>query len=694
MREYETKYIRNLGLVGHGASGKTSLAEAFLFSSGVTTRMGRIEDGSTKSDHDPEEIQRQISISSSLLHCEWKDYKLNIIDTPGYMDFMGEVKGALRALDSAVVILDGVSGVEVGTEKVWNFIEEYQISCFFFVNKIGKEHVDFDRSCQMIFERFGNRAIPIQFPVNQGVGVNTIADLVNMKLLVYSDSKGHAQEKEIPGELRQKAEELRQKIIDVVAESDDQLLEKYLEEGELSQEDLITGLRNGVINRKIFPILCGDAISNIGTNTLLDAICDYLPSPADMPSQSGKRADSNQEVSVAPKTDGPLVALVFKTISEAHMGELSYARIYSGLLRSGEDVLNSTRSSVERVGQIYFLNGKDRQEIGNVVAGDIAVLVKLKDTHTGDTLCDRRSPVVLAGADFPKPIIQIAVEPKAKGDEDKISMGLARLHEEDQTFIFETNPELKQTIVSGQGELHLEVVVKKLKSRFGVDVDLTTPRIPYRETIMGNVEAHHRYKKQSGGRGQYGEVYIRLEPLARGSGYEFVDAITGGAIPGKFIPAVEKGVVDAMEGGVLAGYRVVDVKVSLYDGTFHTVDSSELAFKLAGSMAFKKGFMEAKPILLEPIYDVEVVVPEEYMGDVIGDLSSRRGKILGMEADGYFQNIKAKVPLAELHKYSTSLRSLTQGRGGHTREFSHFEQVPHEIAEKIIAESGHKKEEE
>ncbi|MCD6333864.1 MAG: elongation factor G [Candidatus Latescibacteria bacterium] len=694
MKEYEPSQIRNIALIGHGDSGKTTLTEALLLSAGETTRMGSVEDGSTHSDYSPDEIERGISLAASMLHCTWRGHKLNIIDTPGYTDFTGETKGAMRAVDNAVVVLRSIEGVEVGTEQVWKYAADYELPRLLFVNKLRKEHANFHRVYEMIVQRFGQEAIPFQIPVDAGEQFESVIDLVRMKKLVYEVSgKGKpVREEEIPAELSEQAEAGREKLIEAAAESDDALLEKYLEEGELSDEELIAGLRAGVLAKSIFPVFCGDSLTNVGVDRLMDAMCSYLATPSDIPTVAGKQPDTGETVQIETIPAAPLSALVFKTVSEPHVGELSFFRVYSGTLRSGADVLNTTKAKREHIGQIYFLNGKERHEIGTVPAGDMGALVKLKDTHTGDTLCDRAKPIRLPGIDFPKPVIRVAVEPKAKGDEEKISAGLAHIHEEDPTFVFNVDGELKQTIISGQGELHLEVVVGKLKNKFGVDVELIKPKIPYRETILGTSETRHKYKKQSGGRGQYGEVYLRLEPLPRGSGFEFVDAITGGAIPGKFIPAVEKGLAERIAAGVLAHCPVVDVKVTLYDGSFHTVDSSEMAFKLAASMAFKTGFLEAKPVLLEPIYHVEVTVPEEYMGDVMGDLSSRRGKIQGMEPSGHFQIVRAQVPLSELYRYSTTLRSLTQGRGIHSREFSHYEQVPHEVAEKVIEAANSEKE--
>ncbi|MBI4530529.1 MAG: elongation factor G, partial [Candidatus Latescibacteria bacterium] len=491
-------------------------------------------------------------------------------------------------------------------------------------------------------------------------------------------------------------ETYRERLVETAAEADEELLEKYFDKGELTEDELIRGIRAGVLVGRIFPVLCGDALRGIGIQAMLDAFIHYAPSPAERPAVVCHDPTTQQRVDVESDTEAPFLARVFKTISESHVGEMSLLRVYAGVLRSGMDVVNATREGAERVGQIYLLNGEERHEVGSVRAGDIGALVKMKDTHTGDTLCDRRRVIICPPIAFPDPVIRMAILPKSKGDEDKISQGLSRLHEEDPSFIAQYDPEIKQTIIAGQGELHLDVIIEKLKKKFAVDVNAIKPRIPYRETIRGSADGHHRHKKQTGGHGQFGEVRITIEPLLPGMGFEFVDAITGGAIPAKFIPPVEKGIVEAMKRGVLAGYPVIDVKVTLSDGSFHSVDSSDLSFQIAGSMAFQRAFMEAKPILLEPIYHIEVRVPEECMGDVIGDLTGRGGKILGMEADRHFQVVRAEVPLAKLDAegvaYSTAIRSMTQGRGLHTRRFSHYEQVPHDRSEKVIAEA--KKEQE
>ncbi|MFQ5602532.1 MAG: elongation factor G [bacterium] len=685
MKEFNPSNIRNCAIIGHATVGKTMLAEAMLFSAGEVSRLGTVDDGTTTSDYNADEINRKISINTSLLHCSWKNCKINILDTPGYSDFIGEVKGTLRVTELGIVVINSVAGVEVGTESVWKIASDYGISRLIFLNRLDKEHADFDKSLSSAQERFGNNVVPVHLPVHAGENFDSFVDIMKMELVKYEkNGSGKYATSEIPAELKSKAEGMREKLIEMAAENDDQLMEKYFEEGTLSNEEIKIGLKSGIANQSIFPMLCGAGLLNIGLHHLNDFIVEYGPSPADFPAVKARKPNSSEEITRECQEDAPLSALVFKTVSETHVGELSFFRVVSGKMLSGSEVLNTSRGVSEKIGQIFIMNGKNRKEIGVVNAGDIAATVKLRDTHTGNTLSDKKDPVVLPDIEFPAPVIRIAVEPKSKGDEDKISNGLHTLHEQDPTFITEYDAELRQTIISGQGEVHLDIVVKRLKEKFGVDVNLVEPKIPYRETIKGRAQLQSKYKKQSGGRGQYGDVWLKLEPLERGAGFEFVDSIVGGVIPSKYIPAVEKGVREAMEEGVIAGYRVTDIKVTLYDGSYHNVDSSDMAFKIAGSMAFKKAFKEAKPILLEPIYDVEVVVPEDFMGDVMGDLSSRRGKILGMDAEGPFQVIKAKVPLAELYRYSTSLRSLTQGRGIHRRKMSHYEEVPNDVTQKII----------
>jgi elongation factor G len=691
VKDFKIDQIRNIGVVGHGGVGKTSLVEAMLYAGKVTTRLGRIDDGTSLSDYTDDEIQRKISIGASLLHLEWKNHKINIVDLPGYQDFTGEVVGGLRVTETALILLSAQAGVEVGSEQVWNIAENYKLARMFFINRMEKEHANFEKVVKEAKEGFGQKVVPIQIPIGEGLNFKGIVDLVKMRAL-YFDADGKLREDIIPPELEPIAKEYQEKLMESVAETDDALLEKFFDKGSLSAEEVIAGLRKGAVERKIYPLGCGSALGNIGVTALLDSIVAYLPSPSDFIQIEGKVPGSEKEKMVKISPDNSLCAFAFKTVSEPHVGELTFLKVYSGKLQSGMDVYNSTRDLTERIGQIYALNGRERREIGIVNAGDIAAVVKLKNTKTGDTFCDKKDPVVLSPVEFPKPVINMGIRPKNRGDEEKIANGFAKLREEDPTFIMVVDPDIRQTIIYGQGELHLEVMIDRLKRRFGVEAELEKPRIPYRETINAKAEAQGKYKRQSGGRGQYGDVWLRLEPLPRGTGFEFENDIVGGVVPSKYIPAVEKGVAEAMQEGILAGYKVVDARVTIYDGTYHEVDSSDMAFKIAGSMGFKNAAAKAKPVMLEPIYNLEVIVPEEYMGDVMGDLSSRRGRILGMDREGNFQKIKASAPLAELYKYSTSLRSMTQGRGLHRREFSHYEEIPREIAEKLIKEAQQEKE--
>ena len=687
MNNYTPDKIRNIALVGHSGSGKTSLAEAMLFSVGVTNRLGSVDEGNTVSDFTDSEVSRKISISTSMLHCDWKSTKINILDAPGYADFIGDAKATLWAVDNAVTLVNAANGVEIGTDKAFGFAGEFNRSTLFFVNHMDKEFADFDSTLSGLQEHFGVGAVPFQLPVNSGDGFNQIVDVLQMKLFTYAaDGSGKAEASDVPAELQDQVERIREQIIEGAAESEEELTEKYLEEDGLSDEDIARGLKIGIVNRTLFPVLCGAASKNIGTDLLMDFVVNQMPGPEEAVLPVVHKGGEDEGMQLTPTSDGPLAAVVFKTISET-VGDLSFLRVFLGTVKSGDDVHNASRKANERIGQIYSLNGQKRDEMDEIPAGDIGALIKLKDTHTGNTICNRNNALVVAPVEFPHPLIRVALQPKSRGDEDKISTGLHSIHEEDPSFLSRYDPELRQIIAEGQGELHLDVVFQKLRGKFGVEVNVVEPRIPYRETILGRAEGHHRHKKQTGGRGQFGEAYLRIEPKSRGEGFEFDDAVVGGSIPSKYIPAVEKGIVETLERGVLANYRVVDVKVTVYDGSFHPVDSSDMAFKMAGALGFQKAFLGARPILLEPIYQVRVVIPDEYMGDVMGDLNSRRGRIQGMDPEGNFQVIRAEVPLAELYKYSTSLRSMTQGTGDYTMEFSHYEQVPGDIAQKVIEAS-------
>lgn len=694
-KEYTIEKIRNVALIGHGGSGKTTLTESLLFVSGATTRMGRVDDGSTISDYHPDEIERKISINTSLLFTEWQGTKINILDTPGYSDFIGEVIGALRVTDLAIVLTKAVEGVEVGTEIVWEYAKTHNTPALLVVNRLDNENAEFDRVVAMAKERFGHDVVIAQFPVNAGLPFDTVVDVLRMKLLKFQrDGSGKFTETEIPAELKEKADQLHEELIEKVAETNEELMNKFFEAGTLEGEDLENGLKLALSQRKIFPVFCASSVLGIGVAPLLQFIVQYCPSPKD---RGPVKAFTNEttETLVDPVSTSEPSLFVFKTVSEEHVGEFSFFRVYSGTITPGLDLLNQSNRKPERLGQIFVMRGKERIEVPKLYAGDMGAVVKLKDTHTNNTLSSAALPVSYPPITFPEPVIRMAIKSKAKGDEDKIANGLHALHEEDPTFVVTVDGKLNQTLIAGQGELHLLIVTKRLKQRFGVEVDLVEPKIPYKEALRAVVpDAEYKHKKQTGGRGQYGHVHLKLEPLPRGKGFEFVDAVVGGVVPGRFIPAVEKGVLETMQKGVLAGYEVVDVRVTIFDGTYHSVDSDEHSFKIAGSMAFKKGFLEGKPVLLEPINEVEVIVPEEYMGDVMGDLSSRRGKIQGMEAEGHFQKIKALVPMSELHKYSTVLRSMTQGRGMYRTKFSHYDEMPKELADKVIEASEKAKEEE
>ena len=695
MKEYSVSSIRNIGLVGHGGVGKTTLAEALLFTMGETNRLGSVDDGTTVSDYHHDEIERKISIGTSMLHGEWKDKKINVLDIPGYSDFMGGAKGALRVMDLAVIVVSAVDGIEVGTEQVWEITNEYHRPRLFFINNVEHENSDFDKVLADLVDHYGNNLVAVQFPVNKGEGFNQFVDVLKMKLVKMNDGgKGKHTLSEIPAELKEKADELRTKLVEAAAESDEDLMEAFFENDTLTEEQLVRGLRKGLLTQGITPVLCGSAGRNFGADQLLDFVATYGPAPSDFEGVVSHPKNSDEEVIRMPDPSEPLCAFVFKTLSEAHVGELSLIRVYSGQLSTGDEVYNATQNTTERIGQIYLLNGKNKKDAGSLKAGDMGALVKLKKTTTSDTLCDKKEIVELPRLAFPEPVISVAVSPKSRGDEDKISTGLHILHNEDPSFTVYNDPELHQTIISGQGDLHLKVVIDRLKERWGVEVSEDRPKIPYRETISGKSDDKYRHKKQTGGAGQFAEVWMRLAPKQRSEGFEFVNEIKGGSISAVFIPAVEKGVKMAMEKGPVAGYRVVDVQVSLYDGKEHPVDSKEIAFQSAGRECFRSMMLKAKPILLEPIYDVEVTVPEDAMGDVMGDLSGRRGKIMGMDAKGNFQIIKAKVPQAELDQYATTLRSITSGRGIYSRTFSHYEQVPRDQEAKIIEDAKKEKEEE
>ena len=692
MKEYQAIDIRNFSLVGHGSSGKTMLSEAMLACSGVISRLGSIDAGSTVSDYHVQEHERQISIFTSLLHAEWEGKKFNIIDTPGYLDFLGESLGALRVSDFALVLINAASGVEVGTDQVWGYADQYNLPRFLVVNHLDKENIDFTQVLEKLKERFGKKVLPLTFPVNPGAGFNKVVDLLTKKAMAYKgDGSKDFSEETVPEELKGKIDQIYQEVVECVAESDDALLEKFFEEGDLSEKEMLAGLALAIEKQSIIPLFSVSAENNVGVSQLMNFIAKYAPSPLSQSKVKGLD-DKGSEVEISLSDQEPVI-YIFKTLNEAHIGEMSFFRLYSGSVSTGLDLYNSTKKASERVGQIYVSNGSNRESVKSLVAGEIGTMVKLRNTHTGNTLCSSKKIIELPQVEYPKPNIHGALKLKSKGEEDKMAAGLSTLHDEDPTFIYKVDPELHQTVISGQGELHLQVISARLKNRFNVEIDLVEPKIPYRETITAKGEGKYRHKKQSGGAGQFAEVWMRIEPKPRNTGVEFTESLVGQNVDRVFVPSVEKGVNKACEEGIIAGYRVVDVKIDFYDGKQHPVDSKDVAFQTAGKYAFREAFAACKPCLLEPICKIEVKVPEECMGDVMGDISSRRGKILGMDSVGNLQIIKAEVPQAELYHYSITLRSMTGGRGIHSEEFSHYNQMPKELEAKVIEEHKKVKEE-
>ena len=688
MKRPETAKIRNIALVAHGTAGKTTLTEALLFCAGATTRLGRVDDGTTTTDFDEDEIRRKISISTALAWAEWKGHKLNLVDTPGFAAFLTDARNTLRVVDGAVVVVGATDGVKVQTEKVWSTAASLELPRAVYLSKMDRERADFARAVEDVRKHLSASAVPVQVPIGQEAGFVGVVDLVRMRALRFTpDGNGKPTEEEVPAAVRELAEGRRAALVEAVAEADDRLLEKYLESGELSESEVREGLLRGIREQKLFPILCGAPARNIGVTPLLDLVVEAFPSPLDRPPVTGTDAKGNA-VRCEAKDGGPLTALVFKTIADPFAGKVTMFRIYSGTMTSDSSVLNVGKGAKERIGQLLLLRGKQQTTTEALGAGDFGAVVKLKETGTGDTLSDEKAPVRLPGITFPAPVISFAVEPKAKGDEDKMSAAFTRLREEDPTIQIRYDPQTKETVVSGMGRAHVEILAERLKRKFGVEVTLKTPRVPYKETIKARVrEVQGRHKKQTGGRGQFGDCWIHMEPMPRGGGFEFSNQIVGGSIPRNFIPAVEKGIVEAMERGAIAGCQVVDLKVILYDGSSHSVDSSEMAFKLAGRLAFRKAMTQAKPTLLEPIMTVEVTAPGECMGDIVGDLNSKRGRVLGIDAKGRNQAVKAKVPLSEMLEFDPRLRSITGDRGDYSIEFSHYEEVPAHIQEKIVAEA-------
>lgn len=678
---------RNIGIMAHIDAGKTTTTERILYYTGVNYKIGEVHDGAATMDWMEQERERGITITSATTQCFWKDYVVNIIDTPGHVDFTIEVERSLKVLDGAVGVFCAVAGVQPQSETVWRQADKYKVPRVAFVNKMDRTGADFYRVLEMMNDRLGATPVAIQIPIGAEDKFQGVVDLIEMKGYIWDvegDFGMKYKEVEIPADLKDKAAEYRAKMIETAVEADEELMERYLEGGEITNEEIKSALRKGTCALQFNPVLCGTAFKYKGIQKLLDAVVEYLPSPLDIPAITGINPETNQEETREASDDIPFSALAFKIMTDPYMGQLAYFRVYSGVFEAGNYVLNSTKDKKERIGRLLKMHSNKREEIKEIRAGDICATVGLKFTTTGDTLCDEKSPIILEAMEFPEPVISIAIEPKTKADQDKLSVALGKLASEDPSFRVRVDEETGQTVISGMGELHLEIIVDRLKREFKVEANIGNPQVAYRETFRKAVKTEGKYIKQSGGKGNYGHCWLEMTPLEPGSGFEFENKIVGGAIPKEYIPAIEKGVTEAMENGIVAGYPVVDFKVTVFDGSFHEVDSNEMAFKIAASMAFKDGMKQASPVLLEPIMKVEVVTPDEYMGDVMGDLSSRRGRIEGMNVQGNAQVINAMVPLKQMFGYSTELRSITQGRATYTMQFDHYEQVPANIAEEII----------
>lgn len=697
MKRVEPSQIRNIGTFGHGSEGKTSLVEAILFNAGENTRLGRVDEGTSVMDFEPEEVNRKITISASLAHFDWSKHSFHVLDTPGFSNFISEARTSMRVVDGAVIVIAGNSGVKVQTETVWGYADEFGVPRFLFVSKMDTERGDYFRVIDDVKKNFPSPSpVAVQVPIGSESTFKGVVDLIQRKAYVFRpDGSGQFDLQEVPAEIKEAVERQREKMIETVVEMDDQLMERYLETGEITNEEIMRCLRRGTLEGKLAPAFCGSTTKNIGIQPLLDAMISCFPSPVERGPARGKHPKTGEPEARNPKEEEPFSAFVFKTIADPFAGKLNLFRVYSGSASADSTVYNSKKDVKERIGQIFLLGGKKQKPVGFAGVGDIVAVAKLKETGTGDTFCDEKKPIIFEETKPPLPMVSYALTPKSRGDEEKITASLARIHEEDPTMMVGRDEQTGEVLLSGVGQTHVEVIVEKLKRKFGVEVLLNVPKVPYRETIRGSkTGVIYRHKKQTGGRGQFAEVHFDVSALPRGGGFEFDNGLTGMNVPRNFVPAVEKGVVEAMQTGVLAGYPVVDVKVRFYDGKSHEVDSSEMAFKLAAIMAFKKGAQEANPVLLEPVMKVEVTVPEEYIGDVIGDLNSRRGRVLGVESKGNHQVVLANVPMSEMLKYMPDLNSKTGGRGTFTMEYSHYEEVPAQLSEKIIALAKKEKEKE
>jgi len=685
MKDYTVDKLRNVCLMSHGGAGKTTLTEAMLFNTKVLDRLGKVNDGNTTTDYDPEEIKRKITINTAIAPCEWKDYKINVIDTPGYFDFVGEVKQGIRVSDGAVILLSAKSGVEVGTEKSWDYAKEMGIPMFFFIGKMDEENANFNESLNQLINTFGKSVIPFQLPIMEGEKFAGFVDVLGMTAKKFDKDK--LVDAQIPADLNDKVSEIKDALNEAIAETSEELMEKFFGGEEFSADDIKNGLSAGIGDGSIVPVFCGSGLLNQGINVLMDAIIAYMPSPACKPTVKAKKHGTDTIVDLKNSPDESLSALVFKTIADPFVGKISIFRVYSGTMNSDSVVYNTTSEKTEKIAQVFMLRGKKQLPVDKMIAGDIGAVAKLQFTNTNDTLCDQANQVELEKIEFPEPSLELAIEPKAKGDEEKINSGLTKLQDEDPTFKVTLNAETKQTVISGVGEQHLDVIVSKLKAKFGVSVNLVDPRVPYRETIKSKVKVEGKHKKQSGGHGQYGHVWIEFEH-GETEDLVFEEKIFGGSVPKQYHPAVEKGLREAISHGILAGYPVVNLKATLLDGSYHDVDSSEMAFKIAARLAYKKGLPQANPTLLEPISHVEVYIPDSYMGDIIGDLNKRRGRILGMNPyKGGLQQVVADVPTAEMFKYANDLRSMTQGRGYFKQYFERYEEAPANVAQKVIEEA-------
>ena len=684
MHHFEPERIRNVVLLSHSGAGKTSLSEAMLFNSGAISRLGNVADGTTTSDYDPAETKRQISINLSLIPCQWKDCKINLIDTPGYPDFVAEVMAGLAVSEGAVIVVCAASGVEVGTEQVWRYTSEAKLPCLIFVNKMDRENANFFNALKDIQVKLGTRCLPVQLPIGSQKDFQGIVDLVTKK--AYSGTP--LKETEMPSALQSEVDSYREKLVEAVVEVDDELIAKYLDGEEISEEQIYRCIKEATRLGKIVPVLPGSALKNIAVTTLLDAIHDYIPSPKEREALKATNASTKAEEMVEAVSEGPLSALVFKTTNDPRVGKISYFRVYSGTISSNSQVWNVNHGSAERVGQLFVMRGKTQEAVSQLSAGDIGAVAKLASTTTGDTLGSREHQLKFATVEFPQPLLNMAVQPKARGDLDKMSTVLPKICEEDLTLKVHREADIGEILLGGMGETHLDVAAERLASKFGVEVNLQRPKVPYKETITTATQAEYKHKKQTGGHGQYGHVLLELEPLPKGTGFEFAEKVVGGAVPRNYIPAVEKGVKEARLEGVLAGYPVVDVKVTLFDGSSHPVDSSDMAFKIAAAQALKKGLTEGQSVLLEPVVNMTITVPDTLTGDIIGDLNTKRARVLGMNPGNGVNVIQAQAPLAEVQRYAVDLRSMTQGRGTFTTEFSHYEEVPAQITQKIIAQKA------